>query len=83
MKEQQVRDIIMNTLQISGKEVDESAKKQWDSLTHVSILVALDTEFEGRLADLTELQDAYSVEGILSVLRSHKLLAHAGEGAGN
>ena len=75
MKEQQVRDIIILILQMSGEKLDESAEKQWDSLLHVSILVELDTELDGKMANIIELQDAYSVASIVSVLRSNNLLS--------
>ena len=46
----------------------------WDSLGHLSILVALDKLFEGKLARIGEMADANSVPKILSVLKTHELL---------
>ena len=46
----------------------------WDSLGHLSILVALDKLFEGKLAQIGEMADANSVPKILSVLKTHELL---------
>jgi acyl carrier protein len=74
MKEQQVRDIITGVLKMSGEDFGQLDEVLWDSLTHVSILVKLDTEYEGKLADVLELQDAYTLGNIIAVLRSHNLL---------
>lgn len=74
MTEQQVKEMIISTLDAAGQEWHETDRIQWDSLIHVELLVTLDTAFDGRLADIADFQDAYSVQGILSILRSHNLL---------
>lgn len=46
----------------------------WDSLGHLSILVALDKLFNGQLARIGEMADANSVPKIITVLKNNALL---------
>ena len=46
----------------------------WDSMGHLSILVALDKLFKGKVADISELAEANSVTKILVALRQHSLI---------
>lgn len=46
----------------------------WDSLGHLSILVALDKLFDGQLARIGEMAEANSVPKIVTVLTTHGLL---------
>jgi len=46
----------------------------WDSLGQLSILVALDKLFEGKIANITEMAEADSVPKILNILRQHALI---------
>lgn len=48
--------------------------KSWDSLGQLSILAALDTLFDGKLADIHEMAEANSLLRILVILKQHSLL---------
>jgi hypothetical protein len=43
---------------------------EWDSLTHLSILSALDSAYNGRVAAIPEIGSAYSVERIIDLLKT-------------
>ena len=46
----------------------------WDSLGQLSILVALDKLFDGKIAGISDMAEADTVSKILVVLRQHSLL---------
>ena len=46
----------------------------WDSLGQLSILVALDKLFDGKIANITDIAEADSVPKILNILKRHSLL---------
>jgi acyl carrier protein len=46
----------------------------WDSLGQLSILVALDKLFDGKIANINEMAEANSMPKILNILRQHSLL---------
>jgi len=46
----------------------------WDSVGQLSILVALDKLFEGKIANITEMAEADSMSKILAILRLHSLI---------
>lgn len=46
----------------------------WDSLGQLSILVALDKLFEGKIASINEMAEADSMTKILNILRQKSLL---------
>jgi acyl carrier protein len=48
--------------------------ENWDSLGHLSILVALDKAFNGELANIAEMATADSVSKIVKVLEEHSLI---------
>ena len=48
--------------------------ESWDSLGHLSILVALDKIYEGKISEINELADADSLAKIISILRNHSLI---------
>ena len=54
---------------------DSCAEKMedWDSLGQLSILVALDKHFEGKISSLSEIADANSVPKILTVLKKNSI----------
>ena len=56
------------SINTSSENTDE-----WDSLEHLSILVALDQYLEGKAGELTELASATSVKGILEVFAKNGL----------
>lgn len=74
-----IEEIIERALQLKPGSVEETDDRNtidgWDSLGHLRILTELDTEFEGKLAEVDELSQVKSVKGIKEVLRSRGLLA--------
>lgn len=46
----------------------------WDSLGQLSMLVALDKLFDGKVANITDMAEADSVAKILNILKLHSLL---------
>ena len=56
------------------KEDSESERiENWDSLGQLSILVALDKHFNGRISSLSEMAEANSVPKILSILEKNSI----------
>lgn len=47
---------------------------EWDSMGHLSILVALDTRLEGKVAPIADMANANSVGAISDLLRRNNLL---------
>lgn len=57
------------TLETRAEDIAE-----WDSMGHLSILVALDTRLEGKVAQIEEMAGANSVRAISDLLRRNNLL---------
>ena len=57
-----------------GEETRAQEVDRWDSLGQLSILVALDKLFEGKIASVAEMAEADSVPKILDILRQRSLL---------
>lgn len=78
MTEANILEAIERALEITCGSLKPDALAEnvegWDSLGHLSILVALDQLSEGKAADITELADAHSVPKILMALKKHSLI---------
>lgn len=48
--------------------------ENWDSLGHLAILFRLDQQLEGRCSGITELSNAYRIDEIEKILKTHGLL---------
>lgn len=59
--------------QISEDDSMETIE-EWDSLGHLTMLTALDKEFQGRLAEIRDLASANSVKKIVDILEREKLI---------
>ncbi|MFZ2406727.1 MAG: hypothetical protein WAW41_16455 [Methylobacter sp.] len=57
-----------------GENTDAKEIDSWDSLGQLSILVALDKLFDGKIASITDMAEADSMPKILNILRQHSLL---------
>jgi hypothetical protein len=70
--------VIENALEIKsgllGPNTQAEEIASWDSLGQLSILVALDKLFEGKIASITDMAEADSMPKILSILKQHSLL---------
>ena len=49
--------------------------KNWDSMSHLNILVELDKKLSKKARDIDELSSANSVKKIISILNKNKLLS--------
>ena len=47
--------------------------ENWDSLGQLSVLVALDKLYDGKIASMTEMAEADSIPKILEILKQHNL----------
>lgn len=70
--------IIQKALNIKKKSlsIKSSANnvKNWDSLGHLNVLVALDSSFDGKVSKIEELATANSVKSIISLLKKNSFL---------
>jgi len=76
MQEEIVINIIKSALQVDEVTIDSSTDnlEEWDSLGHLSILVALDREFEGNLAGISDMATADSVKKIILILENNNFI---------
>lgn len=76
--EQDVLSTIETALEIPSGSVALDAiadnVEGWDSIGHLSVLMALDKLFDGKVANINEIAEAYSVPKILEALRKHSLI---------
>ena len=72
-----VMEIIEKALELKPgilkEDSDSERVEDWDSLGQLSILVALDKHFEGRISSLSEIADANSVPKILTILKNNSI----------
>jgi acyl carrier protein len=76
IKAEDVIDIIraaMGTVEIDIESSMDTVEA-WDSLSHLNILVALDTSFDGNVAVIEEMASTTSVREILDLLKHHSLI---------
>lgn len=78
MKNEDIIKIIAKALSKSENLVTMESSteniEEWDSLGHLSVLVALDKAFNGKLANIVEMSTADSVSKIVKILKKHSLL---------
>jgi len=78
MGDKEVIDIITEALEVEEGTVTAETTaedlEKWDSLGHLSILVALDKGFDGKVAAIAEMVTANSVLKILNLLRDRGLI---------
>lgn len=63
--------IAPGTLDINARAEDVEG---WDSIGQLSILVALDRLFDGKIANISEIALAYSLQDIFEVLENNALI---------
>lgn len=75
---QDVLGVIEKALKLKEKHLAPDSSKEdieeWDSLGRLSILVALDKFFNGKVAGINDLANADSIEKILKTLKEHSLM---------
>ncbi len=76
--EKQVIKVLEEALRIdSGSMTIDSSSlnvENWDSLGHLSILTSLDKIFDGKIAEISDMAEAESVEKILNLLKLNSLI---------
>jgi acyl carrier protein len=75
--ESAVIEIIEKALRLDTGIVKESSSSEdidsWDSLGQLSILVAMDKYFDGRISSVPEMAEANSVLKILNILKENSI----------
>jgi acyl carrier protein len=75
--ESAVIEIIEKALRLDTGIVKESSSSEnidsWDSLGQLSILVAMDKYFDGRISNVPEMAEANSVSKILNILKENSI----------
>ena len=78
ISKKEIFKIIAKSLSISEKKINEKVSsnnfEEWDSMSHLSILIALDKKLSGKVQKIQELSEAYSVKKIIKILNKKKLL---------
>ena len=72
-----VMEIIEKALELKPgvlkEDSDSERMEDWDSLGQLSILVALDKYFKGKISSLSEISEADSVQKILKILEKNSI----------
>ena len=58
---------------ILKEDSDSENAEGWDSLGQLSILVALDKHFEGKISSIPEMAEANSLQKILTILKENSI----------
>ena len=58
---------------ILKEDSDSENTVGWDSLGQLSILVALDKHFEGKISSISEMAEANSLQKILTILKENSI----------
>ena len=70
--------VVEKALEMKSGVLNESTRAEevemWDSMGQLSILVALDKLFEGKIANINEMAEADSMTKIINILKQHSLL---------
>ena len=78
ISKEEIFKIIAKSLSVSEKKIDEKVSsnnfEEWDSMSHLSILISLDNKLSGKVQKIQELSEAYSVKKIIQILNKKKLL---------
>ena len=77
ISKEEIFKIIAKSLSIPVQKINEQVSSnnfdEWDSMSHLSILIALDKKLSGKVQKIQELSEAYSVKRIIQVLNKNKL----------
>ena len=72
-----VMKIIEKALSLEPEILNEDSNSEntegWDSLGQLTILVALDKHFEGKISSISEMAEANSVQKILTILKENSI----------
>jgi len=77
ISKEEIFKIIAKSLSIPVQKINEKVSSnnfdEWDSMSHLSILIALDKKLSGKAQKIQELSEAYSVKKIIQILNKKKL----------
>lgn len=78
VSEEEIFNCIRGALELIDKPITMGSSMddipEWDSFGHLSILVALDKKFDGKVAAIDAMASADSVKKIIGLLRENSLL---------
>jgi acyl carrier protein len=78
MNKEDIKKLIGKALEVDAKKIDDNSSSanvdNWDSLGHLSILVALDKKFNGKISSIPSFSTADSIEKIVIELKKNKLI---------
>ena len=78
ISKKEIFQIVAKSLQVSEKKIDEKVSsnnfQEWDSMSHLNILIALDQKLSRKAQKIKELSEAHSVKKIIQILNKKKLL---------
>ena len=73
-----IKQIIAEVLELGEREISDDDGREtiqeWDSLGHLSILSALDKEFNGKVASIESLAGVKTIKEIVQILGKEGLL---------
>jgi acyl carrier protein len=72
-----IMEIIEKSLELKPGILEEDSDSEgiedWDSLGQLSILVALDKHFKGKISSISEMAEANSVPKIITILKKNSI----------
>ena len=75
INEEKVIEIVRSSLKLDSDSISINSSSEnvdeWNSLEHLSILVAIDEELKGKAGEIDDLAKATSVRGILDAINKH------------
>lgn len=78
ISKEEIFKIIAKSCNIPVKKINEKTSSnnfdEWDSMSHLNILIALDKKLSGKAQKIQELSEAYSVKKIIQILNKKKLI---------
>lgn len=78
ISQSEVIAVVEKALEMKSGLLSENTRAEevdmWDSVGQLSILVALDKLFDGKIANINEMADADSMTKILNILKQHALI---------
>lgn len=77
ISKKEIFKIVAKSLSVPEKKINEKVSSnnfdEWDSMSQLNILIALDKKLEGKAQKIQALSEAYSVKKIIQILEKKKL----------
>lgn len=78
ISKKEIFQIVAKSIGVSEKKINEKVSannfEEWDSMSHLNILIALDQKLSRKAQKIKELSEAHSVKKIIQILNKKKLL---------